>query len=212
MSEKNYPKGIYTGINEGASIEKIEQGREYAYEIGLHQGSSDTYQVEGYSNLTQAIRDGKNIDWEKLDNVPAKCQHVSIGTLRNLLRRDDSCPIDSAEGWYHLVRDGGISAWNNAIADAWLGANGWSLWVAGEIPLVENRANSLPNMTHFKGEYGGEIRECIIYKSYMDTSVRVVGMRVSVHESTGSVISHSPVEWPATQVKVLEIFSQKENS
>lgn len=149
-----YPEEIYATRDGGMLIPMLRSststsgvgwGRQHAHDVGHKNGYDvgykDGYEVgkaeqsdplAGYSNLTSAISAGEPIDYERLDGLKVQCVNSDIDTLRGKLVRDDVWPADSAPGW--VVHGMGIT---DIIA--WYGEDGWTLWIEGEIPLVQNK-------------------------------------------------------------------------
>ncbi|MFW0120304.1 hypothetical protein ACN08Y_10360 [Rothia sp. P5764] len=149
MTEKNYPEEIYLTPS-GAAITSQKKRRmvEKAYNMGLANGRDP---LAGFSNLTEAIQDGAQIDWSKLDGRKAKCFHFLLGTLTFRLDRNPEFQENYPLGWVK-----GVStiapAWKFILEDAWEGCGGWSLWVEGEIPLKLRTADELEPGTGFLGK------------------------------------------------------------
>ena len=109
--------------------------------------------LEGYANLTAAIKAGEPIDWEKLDGLVAKCVHSTLGDLLYSLEVDGNGRkvIWESEGNFWFTTSGG-NVWADALREAWQGENGWTLWVEGEIPLRRKTADQLEEYTYFLGK------------------------------------------------------------
>lgn len=145
--------------------------------------------LEGYANLTAAIKAGEPIDWESLDGLKVKCVNPGVGELRGVLERDVLCSAERPGAWWKEDMD---YLYAMALVYAWWGSDGWSLWVEGEIPLRRKTADQLEVGTYFRGE----IREKKTAEMY-------------VGETRGSkVVLYTPrmgkSEFPATEWVVLE--------
>lgn len=87
-------------------------------------------------NLTEAIQEHQSLAVEHLDGKLVKCVHPKIGSLFDTLARQEEkggIAIDASDpaGWDNS-NDG---VFEIALAQAWYGNDGWSLWVAGENPF-----------------------------------------------------------------------------
>lgn len=116
--------------------------------------------LAGYSSLTEAIKAGGRIDYEKLDGMKMQCVHSEMGTLHRTLKRDTLCPPGVPAAW--LDGDKG-RAYSYALVDAWRGENGWSLWVEGDIPMRRKTANQLKVGTYFRGRVNNHVVEETVY-------------------------------------------------
>ena len=107
--------------------------------------------LEGYANLTAAIKAGEPIDWEKLDGLVAKCVHSTLGDLLYSLEVDGNGRkvIWKSEGNFWFTTSGG-NVWAEALGEAWDGQNGWTLWIEGEVPLRRKTADQLEVGTYFR--------------------------------------------------------------
>lgn len=150
-----YPEEIYATRDGGTMTTKQRAGgksgwgRRHAYEVGYEAGKAEQADpLAGYSNLTAAIKAKEPIDWEKLDGLKVQCVNPDIGTLRGTLKRDPSCLIQRASGWWHQGVD---DAYVHSLTSAWEGEDGWTLWVEGEVPLRRKTADQLPSGTCFRG-------------------------------------------------------------
>lgn len=141
-----YPEEIYQVFSDDMS----GSGRRHAYKVGYEAGKAEQADsLEGYSNLTEAIRTGKSIDWEKMKGVKVKCVNHIIGTLRGELKRNTAWSENGVAGWYKRDMD---PSYVNAFVSAWGGEDGWTLWVEGDIPLIRKTADQLKVGTYFLGE------------------------------------------------------------
>ena len=141
--------------------------------------------LEGFSNLTEAIKAGEPIDWERLDGLKAQCVQPGSGSLSGKLVRDDCWLANSGSGWeVH-----GMSA-DYLTVTAWYGEDGWSLWIEGEIPLVRKTADQLDVGTYFRGEIPCYV-EC---EAYVGGEEFGIGKRV--HRAPSMIDSTVPAsEW-----------------
>lgn len=145
-----YPEEIYATLDGGRLTDHLRNaeagwGRRLAYQVGKVE---QTDPFEGYSNLTEAIRTGKPIYWERMEGVKVKCANRSIGTLRGELKRNTAWGENGVAGWYRRDMD---YSYVNAFVSAWNGEDGWTLWVEGEIPLIRKTADQLEPGTEFHG-------------------------------------------------------------
>lgn len=159
-----YPEEIYRTFNGGTLTDyhrdwgREGAGRRHAYEVGYEAGKAEQADpLEGYANLTAAIKAGEPIDWEKLDGLVAKCVHSTLGDLLYSLEVDGNGRkvIWESEGNFWFTTSGG-NVWAEALREAWYGQNGWALWVEGEIPLRRNTADQLEVGTYFLGQVKGD--------------------------------------------------------
>lgn len=154
-----YPSQLYA---ECANIDSASGRIEHAYDLGRKHATNDP--LDGWNNLTQAIKDDENIDWEKLDGMAAKCVHPDRGTLTYKLERDKEVEVDRPYGWYTTSY-----WWSIILVASWGGDDGWSLWVKGAIPLKRKTADQLPLGMCFKGkspEYVNPIHAVVFENSY----------------------------------------------
>lgn len=130
--------------------------------------------LEGFSNLTEAIKAGEPIDWEKLDGLKVQCVNPDVGTIRGTLERDPEFKANKLSGWWNGRMD---HVYTIALSQAWLGRDGWTLWVDGEIPLRRKTADELPLGMCFLGTHpevvgGVELRGVVVIgPSEVDKSV-----------------------------------------
>ena len=163
-----YPEEIYA-IRDGGllvpllrgSTSSVGWGRRNAYNIGCARGYQSGYEagkaeqadsLEGFSNLTEAIKAGDPIDYEKLDGLNVHCVNPDVGGLHWKLVRNKLRPADIPAGWR---REDANNLNVTAFVYSWTGSYGWSLWIEGEIPLVRKTADQLEVGTYFLGELGG---------------------------------------------------------
>lgn len=124
----------------------FQQG--YLQGVGIKQVFDE--QLNGYFNLTQAIKSGANIDWGKLDGRKAKCVHPEMGVLKHKLVRYQVCPQDVPGGW---LRDGSMrDIWPTTMVSSWYGADKWALWVEGDVPIKLRTASELRLGSTFIGK------------------------------------------------------------
>ena len=147
MTETNYPEEIYSpvwGLNPhnpecmsitSAAIEK-------AYDLGRTHAADP---LEGYTNVTQAIRQGVNIDYEKLDGRRVLFLNRNNDRVETALERNKSNPVDEPAGWSCLAFE--------LLRQAWHGQNGWTLYADGEIPVKQMTARELEPGVYFKGTH-----------------------------------------------------------
>lgn len=158
MTEKNYPEEIYKDAETGGEhfIPRFRETFEKAYDLGYEHGQQtqgDT--LVGWSNLTEAIKAGERIDWERLDGLEAKCVHPELGVLTHKMERDQLCLADDYTGWY---KGDFPTGWSEVFFCSWQDCAGWSLWVKGDLPLRKLTADQLALGTCFaarrnKGEH-----------------------------------------------------------
>lgn len=198
MSIINYPDSIYHISNEYGEINATEDSypgkfAKHGYLIGLRDGSKGQVSdiLEGFSNLTQAIEDGRDIDWLKLDGRVAKC--VSrFGVLEHILERDTEYDYDRPAGWY-LAENIDVS-WSNALNRGWKGLCGWTVYVEGDIPIKLPTADKLRPGSVFIGSglnipeqlfvlaYGAEGGEYIAYPVDSSPANRLYSSFLTVSE------------------------------
>lgn len=122
----DYPESIYqTDFNSLV---------EYAYSLGYHHGMADKEKPsDQYNSLTKAIKEGQPIDWQKLNRMKARLTHDSLGTITSTLFLSGDWRPYTAYGLNLLEGD---VLWR-ALRSAVYGVDGWTLWVEGPIPLLE---------------------------------------------------------------------------
>lgn len=160
--KKNYPEEIYPkrktektafGIMESWHSSNLDYER--AYDLGYRDGRfkerlEASNPLAGWSNLTEAIKAGERIDWERLNSLEVKCVHPELGTLTHKLERFAQCPADDFTGWY---KEDYHTGWSGVFSYSWEGAGGWSLWAKGDIPLRKLTADQLEPGTCFRARY-----------------------------------------------------------
>ena len=106
--------------------------------------------LEGYANLTAAIKAGDPIDWEQLNGRKVKCVNPELrGEIHGKLVRNKKRPADKPTGWW----DGKMnSLYVLTFNQGWGGQRGWTLWIEGEIPLRRKTADQLEVGTYFLGK------------------------------------------------------------
>lgn len=158
-----YPKEIYKDIN-GKEMTNPERlwgegmGRRHAYDLGHEAGyakclADRSDPLSGYSNLTEAIKAGEPIDYEKLDGLKVQCVKSGVGTLYGTLKRDDEVAAEHCEAWWNGLMD---ESYTTALWSGWNDKHGWTLYVEGEIPLRRKTADQLKLGTYFLGQLKGE--------------------------------------------------------
>lgn len=160
MTDKKYPEAIYETRDGLTMTLKQRDGfggwaRRYAYDLGfkngqLKAGLENQAPLEGWSNLTEAIKGRERIDWDALDGLEAKCVHPEIGTLTHKLERNGIFHPDIYNGW---VKGGRSLVWSEAFYRSWWGSFGWSLYIKGDVPLRKPTADQLEPGTCFRGRY-----------------------------------------------------------
>lgn len=202
MSKNKYPEAIYGTRNGGTMTPKQRDGfggmaRRYAYNLGyadgwVDRGKSVRPVPAGWSNLTEAIKAGERIDWERLDGLEAKCVHPEVGTLTHKLERYAQCPADDFTGWY---KEDYPTGWSGVFSYSWEGAGGWSLWAKGDLPLRKQTADQLEPGTGFCGthpESGEKLKGMVVVPS--------PGARKAV------IFTRSVPHVAATDVEVIEAY------
>ena len=163
-----YPEEIYATLDGASLTDKVlrftgdEWGRRNAYNIGCARGYQSGYEagkaeqadsLEGFSNLTEAIKAGDPIDYEKLDGLNVHCVNPDVGGLHWKLVRNKLRPAGIPAGWR---REDANNLNVTAFVYSWTGSYGWSLWIEGEIPLVRKTADQLEVGTYFLGKARGD--------------------------------------------------------
>lgn len=142
MTTIEYPDEIFreTHYDEhGCSMWDMGDYVRRSYRVGLRDGATQARHndhVEGFSNLTEAIAQGVQVDWERLNGVKATCLHPSLGVLHYQLVRDREFSETTPDGWCVTEYVNSMRAWNTIFRVSWYGEEGWSLWVQGDIPIV----------------------------------------------------------------------------
>lgn len=214
--KKNYPEEIYKdfpicGSEQGNIIAAYRSGRQHAYDLGYQQGQrTQGDPLAGWSNLTEAIKAGERIDWERLDGLEAKCVHPGRGTLTHRLERDNFCFSNSPGGWY--INES-ANVWKQAIFDSWHGQQSWSLWVKGDLPLRKQTADQLALGTCFRAHYK---KGAYIHTYDWAQVVEVAGIaHVACYNER---FTHVIASYDLADVEVLEVYgvgtfpTRKENA
>lgn len=105
--------------------------------------------LEGYSNLTAAIKAGEPIDWEQLNGRKVQCVRPDMGAVSGKMERDPEWKANKLYGWWNPMMD---HVYTIALSQAWEGKDRWTLWIEGEIPLRRKTADQLEVGTYFYGE------------------------------------------------------------
>lgn len=143
--------------------------------------------LDGYSNLTEAIKAGDPIDWEKLDGKKVQCVNPEVGELRGVLVRNSRLEPDTPDAWWD---EEGTASYINALYDGWNGNDGWSLYIEGDIPMRRKTAYELEVGTYFLGEVPGYMAG----EAYVGGEEFGIGKRV--HRSPSMIESSIPAsEW-----------------
>lgn len=211
MSKKKYPEEIYAkyveitaGFTNGKYTYTPEVGKdfEHAYDLGFEHGQQAQGTLEGWSNLTAAIKAGARIDWERLNGLEAKCVHPGMGTLAIRLQLEEDLdgnlphPADSPQAWHE---EG--SELEAVIESAWLSNDGWSLWVKGDLPLRKRTANQLLLGTGFRARY--------TKGDYVHTYSRAQVVQVNGEPRViclNAHFSHVIATYTPAEVEVLEVY------
>lgn len=101
-------------------------------------------------NLTEAIKRGDQIDWPQLDGATAQCIHEDLGTITHKLHRNSATSELEPRGWANSKKQPAM--WCLALREAWLGIDGWTLYVDRPVPLKRKTADQLEPGTCFRGE------------------------------------------------------------
>lgn len=142
--------------------------------------------LEGFSNLTVAIKDNEPVDWEKLEGRKTQCVSPGIGEARGVLARRVMLKPDLPDAWW---KDGMDYIYVNALYEAWYGRRGWTLWVEGEIPLRRKTADQLEVGTYFITSV--ESRKYLMYVGGWDSEGRK-----TIHFAPAMGVSNTPAsEW-----------------
>ncbi|WP_237692937.1 hypothetical protein [Rothia nasimurium] len=206
--KKNYPEDIYpetaTQTIDGPMY-WISHRKDYerAYDLGFRDGRfkerlEASNPLAGWSNLTEAIKTGERIDWEKLDGLEAKCVHPDLGVLTYKLERDGSFPPAKYSAWYKTDCP---SIWLEALIKSWLGRGGWSLWIKGELPLRKLTADQLEPGTCFRARYTG------VHYTHTHLRAQIVQVGDKTHVACFSGSAPAVIIWrdPA-DIEVLEVY------
>lgn len=156
--------------------------------------------MDGYSNLTQAIQDGVDIAFEKLDGLRAKCVHKKIGVLENYLLQNTE-PKDFRKprpsDYDYWLPNRYDMVWGQAVYDAWRAVGGWQIWIESEIPIKTRTAAELKPGSVFKGKCpNGETQEFLVAYS-ADGGTCLIE----------SDIFKALAEYAPNQVEIVEILS-----
>lgn len=145
MSNNEYPEELY---NIWCKNTTYAEDMERAYDVGFERGVNNAKQANNgdWHNLTEAIKAGEPIDFEKLDGRKAKCVSSNGVTVTYKLERDPAYSLEVFEGWY---TSDSARAWEASLEDSWNGEPGWTLYLDGEIPMKKQTADELPFGTEF---------------------------------------------------------------
>ena len=149
--------------------------------------------LEGYSNLTSAIKADDPIDWEKLDGLKVKCVKSDVHTLQGELKRFSHYYPFTTNAWWDDDED---PVYVSAFKKAWNGEDGWTLWIEGEIPLRRKTADQLEIGTYFRGEITG----------YMEGEAYVGGEEFGIGKRVHRAPSMIESTVPASEWTVLEEY------
>lgn len=202
---KNYPEAIYeTRDGLTMTLKQRERSggkaRRYAYDLGYEHGKQAQIDLTGWSNLTEAIKAGERIDWERLDGVEAKCVHSELGALTHKLERT---PHDGGEAsvYYYWTLQSVTSTWGLALSKSWNGLVGWSLWVKGDLPIHKVTADQLEPGTCFRARYQkGEYSH-----TYIRAQVLQVPGGTFVFCFNGQ-FTHVRASYDPAEIEVLEVY------
>ena len=136
--------------------DKVQHLIKHAFEAGK---AEKTDPLEGFSNLTDAIKAGEPIDWERLDGLKTQCVNHDVGTNRGELGRNETYTSERSAGWFYKSMD---KTYVRSLIDAWRGDDGWTLWVEGEVPLRRKTADQLEVGHFFTGVLSDTIRESLM--------------------------------------------------
>ena len=141
MSDKSMMDSILSDLeSKGSEWDETDVRSliERAFEAGKADQSDP---LAGYSNLTDARKNGQPIDWDKLDGLSVRIFNPDISIVRGKMARNKYQPRDKETGWwtYGVHED----VYTLAFIQGWKGLGGWSLWVKGEIPLIRKTADQL---------------------------------------------------------------------
>lgn len=200
MTEKKYPEEIYKDAETGGEhfIPRFRETLEKAYDLGYKHGQKTQEDpLTGWSNLTEAIKAGERIDWEKLDSLEAKCVHPEMGTLTYKMERDEIGFRNNPGGWYI---DTSTGAWKQAFYDSWMGFQGWALYIKGDLPLRKLTADQLEPGTCFMGRERGGVRGLYIRYSMPFLPVGKSRERACPLSASFTV--------PAEDIEVLHVYEE----
>lgn len=214
MTEKKYPEEIYPklgfrtdGFGRLTYRTTFNSDFERAYDLGFKNGKlkadlENQAPLVGWSNLTEAIKAGERIDWERLDGLEAQCVHPELGTLTIRLKLEEDLdgnlphPVDTPQAWHEES-----SELEDVIESAWLSNGGWSLWVKGGLPLRKRTADELEPGTGFRARY---TKGAGTYTYAWAQVVQVLGeiKVVCFNETFTSIINR----YAPANVEVLEVY------
>lgn len=201
--KKQYPESLYDCPNGGTLTPRQRKtdagkGRRRAYDLGYKDGQAVHCDLTGWNSLTFAIQEGQPIDWDKLNGMTVRCLNPDYGTLTHKLERDTAYDIDEPNGWWRHRGKGLSFGWGTILGDSWIGKDGWSLYVKGDIPLKKKTADQLMPGTCFKGRhpevFQGDTFQCVVVVPPNYGPFQVIFAGVS--------LTH-----PASEVEVLEVYS-----
>lgn len=195
MIEKNYPEEIYSpvwGLNPhnpecksitSAAIEK-------AYDLGRTHAADP---LEGYSNLTEAIKDGAGIDWEKLDGREIRMVNEDGREICGYKMESEE---GAASGNRILSTDKPISGkfLSAEINESYRGHRGWTLYIKGEVPVKRKTADELEPGTEFFGVLKTDEPEGVLPEKMMRTQAHVL------HLDDYTISQLSPRHFEVTKV------------
>lgn len=134
-------------------LKEVNRLIERAFRAGMTRNLEQADPLEGYSNLTEAIKAGDPVDYEKLDGLKVQCVNQDVGGLHWKLVRNKLRPADIPAGWR---REDANNLYVTAFVYSWTCSYGWSLWVEGEIPLRRKTADQLDEGRCFLGKKGAD--------------------------------------------------------
>lgn len=149
--EQIYQKVTTMGLSDTARVE-VNKLLACAMRAGVA-WDIPAFFYEGFSNLTEAIKAGDPIDYEKLDGMNVHCVNPDAGGLHWKLVRNKLRPADIPAGWR---REDANNLHVTAFVYSWTDSYGWSLWVEGDIPLIRKTADQLELYTYFLGQVKGD--------------------------------------------------------
>ena len=160
MSDKSMMDSILSDLeSKGSEWDETDVRKlvERAFEAGKADQSDP---LTGYSNLTDARKNGQPIDWDKLEGLSVRVFNPDISIVRGKMARNKHQPRDKETGWwtYGVHED----IYTLAFTQGWKGLGGWSLWVKGEIPLIRKTADQLEVAHFFTGVLSGTTSESLM--------------------------------------------------
>lgn len=203
MSDKSMMDSILSDFESHGS-EWDEAGVRSLIERAFEAGKADQSDpLAGYSNLTDARKNGQPIDWDKLDGLSVRIFNPDISIVRGKMARNKYQPRDKETGWwtYGVHED----VYTLAFIQGWKGLGGWSLWVKGEIPMVKKTADQLKVGMGFRGKNKDVVKDCIVYEGMKGEPKMVAPLpdyKGTVDESTDP----APTLWLARDVEVLDEY------